>query len=626
VNDALLANAVRTHQAGNLGEAARLYAAVLDISPQNFHALYLLGFVHFQHGHYADAARRMGEAVKINPHAPDAFYNLGCALQYLQRHEEAVAAFTRAAALKPDYADALINRGVALLALKRHQDAIASFDAALALAPNDAEALSNRATALFEIKRYAEAAEGYERLISAVPDFPYALGNLVLARAYCCDWKNFTEDRTRLDAAIAAGKRAMPAHGGTLVLDDAHAQLQCARIWVADRCPPSVSPLWRGEVYRHEKIRVAYLSADFYAHATAFLIAGVFEAHDRNRFEISLVSFGRDDKSEMRSRLTRGCDRFIDTAAKSDTEIAAMLQRMEVDIAVDLKGFTEGCRPGIFAQRPAPLQINYLAHPGTMGADYMDYIIADEVVIPPEHRSNYSEKIAYLPDCYQANDSKRRMTSDSLTRTSVGLPPEAFVFACFNNSYKITPAIFDIWMRLLGAVDGSVLWLLEDNTTAVAHLKAEAEARSVSASRLVFAPRMNVEDHLARQTLADLFLDTLPCTAHTMASDALFAGLPLLTVLCTTFAGRVAASILGAVGLPELVAPSLLDYENRALSLARNPAMLADINQKLARNRETSPLFDTARFTRNLEAAFQITWDRYQRGEGPADIWVAHTG
>ena len=624
MNDALLANAVRTHQAGNLGEATRLYAAVLDVSPQNFHALYLLGFVHFQQGHYADAARRMGEAVRINPHAPDAFYNLGCALQYLQRHEEAVAAFTRAAALKPDYADALINLGVTLLALKRHQDAIASFDAALVLAPNDAEALSNRATALFETKRYAEAAAGYERLISAVPDFPYALGNLVLARAWCCDWKKCTDDRARLDMEIMAGKRAMSPHGGTLILDDANAQLRCASIWVADRCPPSASPLWRGEVYRHEKIRVAYLSADFYAHATAFLIAGVFEAHDRNRFEISLVSFGRDDQSEMRSRLARGCGRFIDAAAKSDMEIAAMLRRMEIDIAVDLKGFTEGCRPGIFAQRPAPLQINYLAHPGTMGADYLDYIIADAVVIPPEHRSHYSERIAYLPDCYQANDSKRRMKQKSLTRAGAGLPEVGFVFACFNNSYKITPAIFDIWMRLLGAVDGSVLWLLEDNATAVAHLKAEAEARGVSASRLIFALRINAEDHLARQTLADLFLDTLPCTAHTTASDALFAGLPLLTVLGTTFAGRVAASILRAIGLPELVAPSLADYENRALSLARDSAMLADIKQKLARNRETSPLFDTAHFTRNLEAAFQIMWDRYQRGERPADISVAH--
>ena len=561
--------------------------------------------------------------MKINPQAPDAFYNLGCALQHLQRPEEAVAAFDRAIALKPDYAEALVNRGVALLALKRHQDAVASFDRALGLTPRDAEALSNRATALFEIKRYEEAAAGYASLIAAAPDFPYAKGNLVLARAYACDWRAFAEDRARLGADIAAGKPAISPHGSTLIIDDAQAQLICARRWVADRCPPSPSPLWRGEIYRHEKIRIAYLSADFHAHATAFLIAGVFEHHDRNRFDVSLVSFGPDDKSEMRARLMRGCDRFIDAANKSDAEIAALLRQMEIDIAVDLKGFTEGCRPGIFAAKPAPVQVNYLAHPGTMGADYMDYIIADDVVIPLAHRRHYSENIVYLPDSYQANDAKRRVSARTPARAEAGLPQDGFVFACFNNSYKITPTMFDIWMRLLHAVEGSVLWLLEDNKTAVAHLKREAQARGVSAGRLVFAPRMSPEDHLARQNLADLFLDTLPCTAHTTASDALWVGLPVLTVLGATFAGRVAASLLGAMDLPELIAPSLAEYETLALKLARDPAILAALKEKLAKNRETTALFDTARFTRNLEAAFAAMWERYQRGELPADFAVA---
>lgn len=620
MNEVLLANAVRVHQAGNLAEAARLYSAVLQTSPRNFHAMYLLGFVHFQQGRFPEAARLIGEAVKINPHAPDAFYNLGCALQPLNRHGEAVAAFDRAVALKPDYAEALINRGVALMALKRQADAVASFDRALVLTPRDTEGLSNRATALFELKRYDEAASGFARLLAVAPEFPNVAGNLALAHAYACDWRHQVEDQTRMRGALATGRAAISPHGSTLLLDDPAAQLACARRWVADRCPPSPTPLWRGEVYRHEKIRIAYVSADFHAHATAFLMAGVFEQHDRSRFEISLISFSPNDRSDMRARLVAGGDRFIDISGKSDAEAAALIRQMEIDIAVDLKGFTDGCRPGIFAHHPAPVQVNYLAHPGTMGAPYMDYILADAIIIPPEHRAFYSEKIAYLPDSYQANDAKRAIPDAAPTRTQAGLPEQGFVFACFNNTYKITPQLFDIWMRLLKTVEGSVLWLLEDNPAATANLKREAEARGVPASRLIFAPRARFEDHLARHALADLFLDTLPCNAHTTASDALWMGLPVLTVLGSTFAGRVAASLLSAVGSPELVAPSFKEYEATAVDLARNPERLAALKAKLVRDRHTAALFDTARFTRNLEAAFTAMAQRYRQGLSPADI------
>jgi protein O-GlcNAc transferase len=623
MNDTLLANAVRVHQAGNLAEAARLYSAVLQTSPRNFHALYLLGFVRYQQGNFQDAVRIIGDAVTINPHAPDAFYNLGCAYQNLQHYADAVRAFDRALALKSDYAEALINRGVALLALKRHREAVASFDKALVLTPRDPEGLSNRATALFEIKRYEEATAGFAALIAAVPDFPYARGNHMLSRIYSCAWGGFAEELSQLRLRIETGEPVLSPHGSTLILDDAHAQLVCARRWVADRCPASPLSLWRGEIYAHEKIRIAYLSADFHAHATAFLVAGVFEHHDRNHFEISLVSFGPDDGSEMRRRLMLAGDRFIDVANKSDEHIAALLQQMEIDIAVDLKGFTENCRPGIFARRPAPLQLNYLAHPGTMGADYMDYILADEILIPSEDRGFYSEKIVHLPGCYQANDSKRPVSARRPSRVEAGLPETGFVFACFNNSYKITPAIFDIWMRLLHAVDGSVLWLFEDNAAASTNLKREAQARNISPSRLVFAPRMKLEDHLARQSLADLFLDTLPCAAHTTASDALWVGLPVLTVLGSTFAGRVAASLLHALDLPELIAPTLGEYETLALRLARDPRMLAGLKDRLLKSRDSSALFDTAQFTRNLEAAFTTLWERYRRGDPPAELSMA---
>jgi predicted O-linked N-acetylglucosamine transferase (SPINDLY family) len=351
-------------------------------------------------------------------------------------------------------------------------------------------------------------------------------------------------------------------------------------------------------------------------------MAGVFESHDRNRFETTAVSFGAHDKSLMRVRLEAAFDRFIDVRNTSDAEVAAMLRKSEIDLVVDLKGYTAEARPGILAHRPAPVQAHYLGYPGTMAADYVDYIIADKIVIPEEHRRYYTEKIAYLPDTYQCNDSKRQMTAHGPRRLEAGLPEDAFVFCCFNNNHKILPEMFDVWMRLLKSSDGSVLWLLQDNPAVVRNLRREAEARGVSPERLVFARRVLPADHLARQGLADLFLDTLPYNAHTTCSDALWAGLPVVTVLGGSFAGRVAASLLSAIGLPELVTHSLAEYQALALKLARDPRALAALKEKLRRNRDTEALFDTARITRSLEAAYASMWQRYQCGEPPQTFAV----
>ena len=367
---------------------------------------------------------------------------------------------------------------------------------------------------------------------------------------------------------------------------------------------------------------MAYLSADFYAHATAFLMAGVFEHHDRARFETDAVSFSPDDASQMRARLERAFDRFTDVHGMDDAAVAAMLREMEIDIAVDLKGYTGGARPGILAFRPAPVQIHYLAYPGTMGAGFIDYLLADRTVVPEEERKFYMEQIAYLPDSYQCNDSARRISERTATREESGLPESGFVFCCFNSNYKIMPEMFDIWMRLLHAIPGSVLWLLEENPAATANLLREAQTRGVAAERLVFAKRIALPDHLARLRNADLVLDTLPYGAHTTASDALWAGVPVLTCLGSTFAGRVAASLLWALGLPELIAHSRDEYETAARNLARDASALAAIKARLAENRDTYPLFDTARITRNLEAAYTQMWERQQRGMPPASFAV----
>jgi len=501
--------------------------------------------------------------------------------------------------------------------LHRLDEALSSYERMLAARPSDVGALHHRALTLLELKRYEEAAHGFADVLKAQPAFPYARGNLLYSRLNACDWDGLERERGDISARLKAGERVVTPIQHAAFSSSLEDQLQAARIWAADKYP-AAETLWREEAYRNDRIRVAYLSADFHSHATAALMAGVFEHHDRERFQTVAMSFGPDDGSDMRARLVAAFDSFVDVRDKSDGEVAALLRQRKVDIAVDLKGYTQDARPGILAHRAAPLQVGYLGFPGTMGVDYIDYIIADRTVIPAGHEPFYSEKIAYLPDTYQANDAKRRISQSALARRDLGLPEEAFVFCCFNNNFKIMPAIFAIWMELLAAVEGSVLWLLQDNAAAARNLQREAAARGIAPERLIFAQRTNLDAHLARHRLADLFLDTLPYNAHTSASDALWAGLPVVTCLGETFAGRVAASLSRAVGLPELVTESLGDYEALALRLARDPAMLSALKAKLAHNRATHPLFDTARFTRNLEAAYIVMLERHRQTLPPA--------
>ena len=352
-------------------------------------------------------------------------------------------------------------------------------------------------------------------------------------------------------------------------------------------------------------------------------MAGVWDQHDKSHFETTAISYVDSDGSAMRRRVERAFDRVIDVAGKSDADAAAMIRQMEIDIVVDLMGYTGDCRPGILAQRPAPLQVNFLGFPGTTGASYVDYIIADPIVIPDEDRQHYCESVVHLPRSYLPADSMRRISERKSSRAEAGLPEHGFVFCSFNNSYKLSPEIFDVWMRLLAAVENSVLWLPQMNAAAFRNLRREAGKRGVAEQRLVFAPFVpSDEDHLARLGLADLFLDTLPYNAHSTAVDALWAGVPMLTMRGNAFAGRVAASVLSAVGVPELITLSIEDYETLALKLAREPHTLAGIRAKLAHNRETSALFDTARYTRSLEAAYTYMWQRHRDGETPAHFVV----
>ncbi len=540
----------------------------------------------------------------------------------MKAHADALEAYDRALSIDPENAVTWTNRGTALVALRRNEDALPNFERALALDPRSVDAFSSRANAYSNLKRLTEATAYCEKALELDPQHAHALAVLVHCRLHCCDWRNLDEERAKVRRGLHLGKQTVFPFDNKAISESEEEHLLCTRIWVNEECPPARHPLWHSERYRHDKIRLAYLSTDLRAHAVAFLIVGAFEHHDKSRFETTAISLGADDQSETRARIVAAFDRFIDIRNMEDGEVAKLLKRLEIDIAVDLNGHTGDSRPRILAMRPAPIQVNFLGYPGTMGADHIDYIVADRLIVPEENAGYYSEKIVTLPDVYQPNDFSRRVAEHVPSRAEAGLPETGFVFCSFNNTYKIRPPVFETWMRLLRRVEGSVLWLLEDNASAVVNLRRAAEARGISAGRLFFAPRTKPPEHLARQKLADLFLDTLPYNAHTTASDALWIGLPLVTCIGHAFAGRVAASILNAAGLPELVTKSLDEYEALALKLALDKDALASVKGKVLRNRETSALFDIGRFTRHLETAYVRMWENHQGGEAPSSFAV----
>lgn len=593
----------------------------LAIRADDAETLFLRGQVLAALMRHADAVDSYDKALAVKPDSAKVLNDRGIALRRLQRRAEALASFDRALTLHPGFAEAHNNRAALMADMGRHDEALASYDRALELRPDAAGFLNNRGDLLRIMGLHERAARDYSRLFELDPAFDQALGHRLHTNLQICSWKNYNADRQRLLAAVREGKSFLPFT--VLVLADSGMEpLQAARIYAAQKYPMAARPLWSGERYQHDRIRIAYLSADFYLHATTLLMAELFERHDKGRFELSAWSFGPDVRDSTRERLQKSFEQFHDVRGMSDIEVATMLRAREIDIAIDLKGYSKGCRPGIFAQRAAPIQVNYLVYPGTMGADFIDYIIGDGELMPEGDEVFYAEKVVRLPECYQVNSARRIKSANIPVRADANLPESGFVFCCFNNNYKITPDVFDIWMRLLNRVEGSVLWLLEGNAAASRNLRREAEARGVNAGRLVFAPRLSPSEHMARHRLADLFLDTLPCNAHTTASDALWAGLPVLTCRGGSFPGRVAASVLRAIGLPELIAENLDDYEALAFRLATTPELLGDIRIRLAQNKTTQPLFDTDRFRRHIESAYVTMYERYQAGELPQGFSV----
>jgi predicted O-linked N-acetylglucosamine transferase (SPINDLY family) len=569
-----------------------------------------------------EALASYDKALALKPGFAEAFSNRGAVLHDLRRLDEALASYDQAILLSPGYADAWNNRGAVLRDLQRPDEALATYDSVIALAPNHADAWANRGFVLRDLKLLDEAAASYGKALSLKPASEFVPGYYLQTRMVACDWDGLGENLAKHVAAIRAGNKATTPFPLLGLLDDPGLQKQAAKIYTEAKWPKSLALEPVAKRAPGEKLRIGYYSADFHNHATAFLMAELFESHDRSRLELCAFSFGPDPQDEMRKRISAAFDDFLDVRGSSDRDIARLSREHGIDIAVDLKGHTQDSRPGIFAEGCAPLQVHYLGYPGTMGTDYMDYLIADKTVIPPGSEAGYAEKILRLPHSYQANDSKRKISERLFTRQEAGLPESSFVFCCFNNNYKILPETFDSWMRILLAVDGSVLWLLEDNPLAAENLRRQAAARGLEPGRLIFAGRLPLDEHLARHRLADLFLDTWPYNAHTTASDALWAGLPVLTRTGQSFASRVAASLLNAVGLPGLITGSSAEYEALAIALAKDPARLSGIRKTLADNRASAPLFDGKLIARHLEAGYEAIWARYQSGLPPANIDV----
>jgi predicted O-linked N-acetylglucosamine transferase (SPINDLY family) len=583
-------------------------------------------------GRHEEALASYDRAVALDAAYAEAHNNRANTLNSLHRYGEALISAGKAILLNPDYAEAHINLGNALVGLRKFGEALKCFDRAVIANPNSVAAHANRGNALLELKRYEEALASYERAMALCPVYARAtgdgaadpsllLGQVLSSRLAICNWNGLSLRISELDDRINRQQAVSAPFPLLLASRSPGIQRQAAEIYCRSQGHISTPAIAKHE--ERSRIRLGYFSADFYEHATAYLMAELFEKHDRTRFELTAFSFGPPTNDEMQRRLMRAFDSFVDVNDRSDSQVATLARELEIDIAVDLKGHTAGSRRGIFAHRAAPLQVNYLGYPGTMGADYIDYLIADPILIPVSQQRHYSEKIAYLPDTYQPNDTKRLIANREFTRSEAGLPEQGFVFCCFNNSLKIMPETFDSWMRILAQVEGSVLWLIEDNPSAVSNLKRESARRGTDPGRLVFAERMSTPEHLARHRLADLALDTLPYNAHTTASDALWAGLPVLTQRGTTFAGRVAASLLTAIGLPELIAETAGEYESLAVDLASAPSRLASLKRKLADNRLSKPLFDIGRFTRNIEAAYSQMVERHRAGLPLEHIVVA---
>ena len=655
-----LAHAQAMRQAGNMVESERVLRAVLSAAPQQPQALHDLGTVLLLQsrshdavvalraalaqrpadaavlvdlaqalrgtGQFEEAATHFDHACAIEPgnraYALVALLHRGTWLDEQGRSEEAMACFERATVEHPDSADAWATLGTVLAFLKSAEEAEPKLQRALQLDPARPEVIERYGLVLQDQRRHEDAALVFERLFHLEPLRPLAAGRLMHSKMLTAEWTALELLQRQVEGALAQGRHSSEPFGLQGYCASPALLHRAACDYGARYFPDNSASLPPVKVGNGPKIRLGYMSGEFRNQATSVLLTEVLELHDRERFEIVAFDNGWPDDSSLRRRIEAAAD-VVPIRRVSNVDVAQQIRARGIDILLNLNGYFGLARTHVFALKPAPIQVNYLGFPGTLGVPYMDYIVADRTVIPEADHAFYAEKVVYLPHCYQPNDRQREVAAEPSRRSQVGLPEGAFVFCCMNNIYKIMPAQFDVWMRLLKQVPGSVFLLYSGAAEAQANLRHEAQARGVDATRLVFGGPLSVAAHLARLRLADLFLDTLPYNAHTTGSDALWAGLPVLTCLGEAFPGRVGASLLQAVGLPELVTHSMQEYEQLALRLALEPGLLAGFRARLAAQLSRAPLFDTPAYTRHLESAFTHMVERARDGLAPASFSCA---
>jgi predicted O-linked N-acetylglucosamine transferase (SPINDLY family) len=596
----------------NFKEALLCLNKSIELCQSNPEAHNSKGLIFFEMRNFEQSVQEYDIAISLDPLFTEAFSNRGNAYKSQRKFDQAIADYDKSIDLDAKFSDAYFNKGNALHQYRKLDAAILCFDEAIKINPNDAESYFSRGVILNEQKRL-EGLASYRAALSINSNLSWLSGAVLHGNMILCIWDGFHEKLKDLEQKISDGAKASLNFILVGLTDSAEIQKQVSETWSKEfPINNSLGPIKKQTA--KPKIRLGYFSADFHSHATCVLMAELFEKHDKSKFELFAFSFGPDIKDATRARVEAAFDHFIDVNSMSDKEVAEFSRMLGIDIAIDLKGSTKDHRFGIFSYRAAPVQVSYLGYPGTMGAEYIDYLIADKTLIPEESQKFYTEKIAYMPHSYQVNDRSRVISDRVFTKQEVGLPEQGFVFACFNSNYKITPDVFDVWVRILKSVEGSVLWLFEENKTAAANLRKEAQKRGLAPERLVFAPKMELSEHLARHKLADLFIDTLPCNAHTTASDALWAGLPVLTCMGESFASRVAASLLNAIEMPELITSSLKEYEELAIALGNDNQRVLAIKQKLELNKLTTPLFDSSLFTKNIEELFfNINYNENQK-------------
>lgn len=608
-----LSQGLEFHRNGRLDQAAELFRQVLNQDRNNAAALYSLGLIYVNAGRLVEASELIDRGVRLAPRYAPMWQLSALRHQMLDQREEALESHRQAVELDPTNVGALNNWGVLLKEMHRNAEALDKFQRILEVNPNDETALGNCGIMLTVLQRRTEAIPVFERLISVNPEYNFGLGLLCVERLRACDWTDFDLISRRIVEGIKNGRRVSKTLELFAITDSASDHFLAARIFACHYLPRNLAPVWRGERYRHDRIRLAYVSPDLREHPVGHLMAGVFEHHDKSRFETMAFSLGADDQSRLRQRIVRAFDEFVDVREMTPKQIAMAIREREVDIVVDLAGYTTGALAAIFCHRPAPVQVNFLGYAGTMGTEHIDYIIADHHVIPPDTQAFFSESVVYLPDSYLPTDSTIKISERTPSRAECGLPESVPVLCSFSHDFKISPGIFDAWMAIMARLPDAVLWLMSRSDVSQHNLKAAAEAKGVAPSRLFFATRVPlVEDHLARYRLADLFLDTFPYNAHTTAADALMAGLPVITYRGSGFPSRVAGSLLHAVGLPELIANTLSDYVDMAVRLVGDRQQLSALKEKLKKNALTSPLFNTDLFCRNLEAALGKMHERIQ--------------